>query len=221
MATPNQQPERVALYFTLPESQLERLEIDAVLTEQHSVTGEVTQFPIEGGARISDHVLLQPERLRLDGVVSNTPLPSAPRVGAAKYRDYASAVNDAQHNEDLVQLEDPFSQRGEEVYWKLKRIRDGIIPIAIRTAFRGYTDMILLTLEVPRDANIGDSFRFMAEFCHVVQVDTQIVAVPRADKPGKVSLGKQATTKMDPKVAESSNSFLRGVKQTVKQFFAK
>lgn len=48
--------------------------IDCSLREQHGMSAQCTQFPVEDGPNITDHVRLQPETLHIEGLVSNTPL---------------------------------------------------------------------------------------------------------------------------------------------------
>mgnify|MGYP001578814444 FL=1 len=54
------------------------LEIDACLSEGHSLTNTVTDQPVEVGSPISDHSRPESRRLTLDCIVSNTPLGRTP-----------------------------------------------------------------------------------------------------------------------------------------------
>lgn len=47
---------------------------DAVLEQSFSLEVEVPSYPVESGAKISDHRIVQPARYTLKGVISNTPL---------------------------------------------------------------------------------------------------------------------------------------------------
>ena len=47
---------------------------DAVLEDTFEATVEVTTYPIESGARVGDHRILQPLRWTMTGAVSNNPL---------------------------------------------------------------------------------------------------------------------------------------------------
>jgi hypothetical protein len=50
------------------------VELDASLSETHSMSAEVTNHPVEEGSEISDHIRKQPDSIQISGVVSNTPL---------------------------------------------------------------------------------------------------------------------------------------------------
>lgn len=58
---------------------------DLTIEELHERSAEVTQHPVESGGTISDHVILQPERLRLEGFVTDARLrnPEATRTQSA------------------------------------------------------------------------------------------------------------------------------------------
>jgi hypothetical protein len=169
----------VALSFTLPGSELEYIELDAAIQEQHSGSATVTQFPVETGTNIADHVRQEPDRLRVEGIVSNTPLPSQVNVPAGEFNQRAEA------NE--------FAFRGPYAYSRLVALLEASVPVTISTELRDYESMVLVSLDVPRDAETGDVLRFMAEFEKVTQVSTRSVAVElkRSPKPGVVKAGTQ------------------------------
>lgn len=167
----------LTLSFQLPNASIEDLVLDAVLSEQHSSSAEVTQFPVETGTNISDHVRQQPDKLRIEGVVSNTPLQS--RVASASdvfATDMKAGI---------------YSTRAQEVYAKLIAIKESATMATISTELKSYGSMVLQTLEAPRNAETGDSMHFTADFVHVITVSTQTVALPKSPKPGRVHAGKQ------------------------------
>ena len=50
------------------------IQIDASIKEDHSRESPATEFPIESGPNISDHIILKPFKLSLTGVISDSPL---------------------------------------------------------------------------------------------------------------------------------------------------
>lgn len=61
--------------------QINGIWIDCSVRESHGVTAQCTQFPVEDGPNISDHVRTAPETLHIEGVVTNTPI-EAPKSHA-------------------------------------------------------------------------------------------------------------------------------------------
>lgn len=47
---------------------------DAVLSDETELSAEITSYPLESGAQISEHKIVQPIRYRISGINSNTPL---------------------------------------------------------------------------------------------------------------------------------------------------
>lgn len=50
------------------------IELDAVLSEGHEASADVTEHPVEAGVAISDHVRRKLRTLEIVGVISNTPI---------------------------------------------------------------------------------------------------------------------------------------------------
>lgn len=50
------------------------LQLDATLRETHSVQNEVTQFPVEDKSDVSDNIRLLPDRVDINGLVTNSPI---------------------------------------------------------------------------------------------------------------------------------------------------
>lgn len=50
------------------------LTLDAVTTERHTLTQNVTEHPVEQGASLVDHIRPLPVAISLEGVITNTPL---------------------------------------------------------------------------------------------------------------------------------------------------
>jgi hypothetical protein len=48
--------------------------IDVSIREEHNSSAEITRHPVEDGVEITDHVRLGPDRLQIEGIVTNQPL---------------------------------------------------------------------------------------------------------------------------------------------------
>lgn len=64
----------VVTLFTRKSPTIAGLEFDAVLEDTLETTVQITDYPIESGARAADHRIIQPFRWRLIGAVSNNPI---------------------------------------------------------------------------------------------------------------------------------------------------
>lgn len=184
---------------------IDDIEIDAVLTEKPVETVDVTKHPIERGVKPSDHAELQPTKLAIDGVLSNTSVNAAAQMRrGGESRPGASGAGNTLANA----LRDLLAERRA---------------VSISTSRAFYDDMIMTSLELPRDAKTGDAVRFTATFERIVIVQSTAVLVPKTANPkkpsGKKDQGKKQPSSVEPGSAEEAGilkSFLNGVGVTQK-----
>ncbi|MEM0173063.1 MAG: hypothetical protein QXI16_00990 [Sulfolobaceae archaeon] len=116
--------------------------LDATISETHEYTSRATQFPVENGTMISDHIINEPVRLAITGIVSDSPV------------RYFSFFN-----------------RSTDAYNRLVRIHELKERITVVTGIKVYNNMILTSLTVPRDNSTGQALNFVMEFQQII-IDT-------------------------------------------------
>lgn len=126
------------------------LVLDLTLGENHERKNRVTQWPIEDGSDISDHIGNEPKRLMLDGFVTDSPL-----VAGAQTQP---RVDDAYRL--LNQL------------WRDKQL------LEVVTQFETYYEMAIERINVPRNPKSGEALRFTVELVQVLKVSSQMVDIP-------------------------------------------
>ena len=131
------------------------LDLDVTQDEAHEWSNDVTQFPVEIGSPITDHIQPQPDKVSMSGIISNS------AIGEV-------ALNKINNGDDLVQ----------NAFDLLRKLMDDRILVTVYTRYKVYTDMALKSCNIPRDAGIGDSIKFKLEFVNVRMVNTQTVDVP-------------------------------------------
>lgn len=133
--------------------------LDAAISEQHAYNSTITQFPVESGAKVSDHVTNDPLQLSLQCYVSDTPI--------GKVVTKREPVDNAQ-----------------VIYGKLLQLRDSRKLTTVQSKLSLYKNMVLQSLSVPVAAEHG--LEFYLNFVEVVTVEvvTAIarVTLPRAKK---------------------------------------
>jgi hypothetical protein len=154
---------------------LSALELDAVLSEQHDFESEVTEHPVESGANVSDHIRNKPATLKLECVVSNTPI----------------------FQKEVVERMGGFRKgspgRAEDAFATLMRLREEQQPITVATRLKAYSNMAIASISIPRDAKTGDTMRFslvLKEIRLVESTYTSYAKEPRGKK--KAALGDKA-----------------------------
>lgn len=123
------------------------VEFDATLSESHTAGNEITKHPVEVGSDITDHIRRQPEKLTLQGIVSNTPL-----VFLASLTESPT--------------------RAEEAYEKLKEIKDNGQLISVVTTLRQYDNMALVNMSVVRDVQNGNVLNATLELEEILTAET-------------------------------------------------
>lgn len=108
--------------------------LDATLTEDHSYSSRVTAYPIESGRTISDHIINEPDVLQISGVVTDTPL----------------------------SILSPFN-RSIDAFNRLVGIHERKEIITVVTGIKVYTNMVMTSLQVPRNIQTGQSLNFVIE----------------------------------------------------------
>jgi hypothetical protein len=143
------------------------LELDAAIHETHEYTNTITDFPVEKGFSISDHVFKVPEKLTMEGFVTNTPVPSSIN-NLSVLLDFGDRVNSA--FEKLMDLAG-YDPSGQDTV-VLSQVK---LPVLLRvvTGLRVYTNMMITHLSFPRDISTGESLRFTCELRRVIVVDSE------------------------------------------------
>ena len=78
--------------FTKSAPTLAGVEFDAVLEDTLSLSVKYTEYPIEAGATVRDHGIVQPFQWRLTGAVSNNPIrPTVASIGAGALSNFTNS----------------------------------------------------------------------------------------------------------------------------------
>lgn len=148
--------------------------VDVATAEDHSFDSEVTEYPVESGADVADHVRPRPQMVSIEGIVTNTPIGSQ-----------AQPTLDA--------------QRSSEALAMLLAMRDAREPIRVETALKTYENMLLEALNVTENAETGDALRFRASFkqLQIVTNNRTTLRVKAASGSAKVNLGHKPSKALE------------------------
>ena len=135
---------------------LQDIQLDAIISENHSSTLKVSKFPIETGATITDHAINEPKTYTLRGAVTDVKKfnifnPTAGFTG-----------NDARTTyEDLVQL-----QQSRE-------------PFDVISGLITYKNLVIERIEAEQDKDSANILIFTAQLSEILIAETQSVNLPR------------------------------------------
>jgi hypothetical protein len=148
-------------------------ELDATVRETHEYVNTITEFPLEKGFNASDHVIRSPERLTIEGFVTNSPVPHS-ISSLRSIIDRSDRVNTALEAFLDMAGFDPAGKEVSEV------TGSGKIPqfIEVITGLRKYKNMVITKLTIPRDKDTGtNSMRFNIELRHMIIVSSSTVLI--------------------------------------------
>ena len=151
------------------------IDFDATLDELHEWKNEVTQNPVETGSPITDHIIEKPDKLRLQGVITNSPL-RGEFAGQYFGGDTSS----------------PRIQTAFEAIRALHLARDTVV---VYTKHAIYLNMAIESVSIPRNAQIGEEVQFTMELVNIRLVCTQMVTMPPGISPKKTAKSDTKTAK--------------------------
>lgn len=141
---------------------------------------EATDHPVERGANVSDHARLKPVVLEVAGYVTNAPL--SEQGSTTPGEDRAGAAMD-----------------------RLVAILEATTPVTVVTERETLHDMLMVSVEFPRDKDVGDGLAFTASFKKIrfAEVRRQFIKVRKEPREAKKPTGKQPTDAVDESILHS------------------
>lgn len=173
----------ISLAYRATLTKLDTLTIDATIQETHGSTADVTDHPVEEGSDVSDHKRDKPDTLKIEGLISNTPI-NRGQITRSLPRSFVDTAAEALSNASRPGY-------AEAAYTTLRGLKESGKLITVITALRVYENMMLTELSAPRDSKTGDGLAFTASLRSVRLVRNRRVAITTADP----TLAKAATKK--------------------------
>lgn len=208
--------------------QIGSLILDAVISENHSYRNNLTSYPIESGSILTDHVYREPEELTINGFITQTPVALlGGALGGTTSNKYqigsgTDATYEGQGNRIQEGLSEFLKMAGYD--WPIQvesgsATKNAVQRITIVTGLRSYTDMVITSLNIPRDAQTGHTFRFTATFRKILITNTQFseaesFAPEVANKAANTeNQGTSATTKIEETDSVRTSRAFAGAKR--------
>lgn len=167
------------------------LELDALMLESPDYTATPTRSPVESGADITDHVSLSPEKLTIEGIVTNSP------IGFLQSFRALTTGNAAQDAFEFI----------------IKLFQDRL-PFDFVGGLKVYRNMVITGFNPARIPSTGQALEFRMSMEQIKIVESQTVSITKfpdevkALASGKQSLGSQTTETASEKAATKSGSIL-------------
>lgn len=182
--------EGVTLFWVPTKAQIASIVLDASIKEIHHSEVDSTDSPVEQGVDVTDHLRAKPDVVTITGMVTNFPLDAGKGLTPESISASTSQGTESFSNQSLAQW---VPGTAETAYQDLLLLKGSASLVTVITGLRVYTNMALKSLDVPRDASIGESLQFTATFKEIQIVQNQTVQIARGPKqqPNQ-NAGKQA-----------------------------
>jgi hypothetical protein len=179
------------------------LQIDATVSEQHSLSSKTTKHEVEDGSQISDHIIKQGRKLVIEGIVSDDPfllaqtgLTSAFGLVSNLFEGLGAAAivgGGALISNEIFSDSRPRSKTAldifDEIYEKGRAVQ-------IVTGLKSYKNMVMEPFLVTRTAQTAKSLTFKATFIEIILAQfSESVAIGPGDTllGNAVPQGKEGT----------------------------
>jgi hypothetical protein len=210
-------PQRAVISWQLPNASgaggaVGQLILDVTLNEQHAITSEATTHPVETGSDITDHIRALPQRISLEGMISNTPLrgvTSYMNGVTGSVKSFKKTIGGKTISYSAFTF-DGAVERVREVYGDLISAIQGAALFNLTTTLAAYDSMACLNFAVPRNAQLGNALRFTMDFQRIIFVNTETVAAlpSRSTKHRGAKTGKEVK---DPTTQAKARSTLKAI----------
>ena len=140
------------------------IQLDAVISESHTNEVSLTSNPVEIGAEITDHAVVQPKRLNILAEVSDTPM------GLAAFGQIVDSVTGLFGTSTTDNI-----TRSNAAYNALIQSQEEREPIEIQTKLKLYTNMIITNVSVQQDKNTSRIVRMSIDVQQVIITQSEVV----------------------------------------------
>jgi hypothetical protein len=200
----------------------EYVAIDATVRQTHSMSSQATNFEVEDGSDLSDHVIKRGVRLNISGVISNDPISLkeaaatlAPGiVGGNFIGGVGGAVVagvGAKVASEFLQTSQP---RSLAAYNNLRSVYEDKRPLTIKVGLTTYKNMIMERLSIPQTSTNSNGLHFTASFREIRIATSKVITidVDSTEAKGVVpenNKGSSPTEETTAAEEEKGSSFLR------------
>jgi len=175
---------------------------DASLKEGYKTTVKPTEFPVEGGAVISDHLIAGALEISFTGIITDTPIGTQRQMITEGVTSVASSVLPplgvaaAGAAYGLYQADSDDQRPSRAIYEKLVRLQLGIPDpdpkapkpagrlLVIKSRMGSWRNMVITELSAPRDPAMSGAIAFDITFAQIRIVRPQTVDVSKFQNAG-------------------------------------
>jgi len=139
------------------------IELDIIISESASATARITENPVENGANVNDHIIIEPMTFAIEGVVSNI---SSSFIG--QFTRSSSVFNQE-------------ISKSKEAWEALLELQISRQPFTLVQNLKEYENVVILSLNESQDKNTSNGLFFTATMKELIFVGSEIVTEDQFD----------------------------------------
>lgn len=150
------------------------IELDAFLTESHENVVTLTKNPVEMGANITDHAIIEPKRIVIVAEVTDSPLGTA---AFTQIIDNITGLFSSSQNKT----------RSNTAYNAILQLQELREPLQVQTKLKLYQNMIITNLSVSQDKDTSRMVSMRIAMEEVLITESKLVTLSENLLPGPVA----------------------------------
>ena len=164
------------------------LVIDASIAISHDTEATPTEYPVEEGSKISDHIMVEPATVTIEGIITDTPLgfealasgllTAGARAVASKALGGLGATAGAIVGGSIGALLSTSDNKVRDSYLFLRELQTERVTFTLVTSLQSYSNMVLQRLSVPQETKFGNSLKFTATMKQIRIVSSFLKILP-------------------------------------------
>lgn len=159
------------------------IQFDASVKENHSRESPPTEFPLENGDVVSDHIIVKPFSLELTGIISDTPIGNTKGLLTEVATTLTSSLIPPVGLVTLGAAAALFSALSASqspsvaAYGQLLQLQQNAQPFDVLTSLYRYSNMWIKAISAPRDSETGKVLLFTVSLVQLLLVTPQSVNI--------------------------------------------
>lgn len=132
------------------------VELDIIINEGASATSRLTENPVENGANVNDHIIIEPMTFTTEGMVSNI-------------------------SSDVIGQFSQNSNKAQEAWSDLLELQINRQPFTLIQGLREYNNIVILSLAEQQDKDTANGLFFTATMKELIFVGSEIITPDQFD----------------------------------------
>lgn len=181
------------------------IQLDTVLFEEHQGSVTITKNPVEAGADITDHAIVQPDILIIQGAVTDSPLGTA---SLGQLVDSITSLFGTSTSSNAT--------RSQQAYEAFVTLKNNAEPLDVTTRLKTYSNMLITSLSTSQDKDTSQIAILDIILEEVIITESTSLSLSESDLFSSVS--KSASGVVDKgkqEAQQASNSVNSSVLNTI------